>query len=131
VRPLTADRVLARLCEAGVTEAASIAELGRSWGWKRERASKAMVRWQEAGHIERENKPDGTIVIRWRVAVHGDARREDTGNLAGPSPDDAAAGFTASFGGVTPVIPPVILLVSPLMFLSFPRRVKCPQLWRS
>jgi len=100
VRPLTADKVLARLRGASVTESASIAELGRSWGWKRERASKALVRWQEAGHIGRENRLDGAIVIRWRDAVHGDGPRENTGRAAGPTSDDAATGFTASFGGV-------------------------------
>jgi hypothetical protein len=43
-RPLADADALARLREAGVTKAASVAELGRSFDWKREPASKALER---------------------------------------------------------------------------------------
>jgi hypothetical protein len=81
---------LARLREAGVVEVASIAALGRMWGWKRERTSKALVRWEGAGCIEREDRPKGTIVIRVPGLIPAD---DPACNGGGPGPgDDFPAG---------------------------------------
>jgi hypothetical protein len=68
-KPLSAAEALDRIGDMGVVEAASVADLGRSWDWKRERTSKALMRWQAAGEIEREDRPDGSIVIRVPGAV--------------------------------------------------------------
>jgi len=103
VKPLTADQALERLRQVGRVEGESIAELGRRWGWKRERTSKAVIRWERAGHVEREAGPGGTIVIRVPGAVAPGDPADDpapdgdvpAGNPAGtaadPAPDDARA----------------------------------------
>jgi len=52
------------LRRAGRIEAASITALGRSWGWKRERTSKALIRWEGTGRIEREEGAGGTVIVR-------------------------------------------------------------------
>jgi hypothetical protein len=52
------------LRQAGRAEVESIAALGRQWGWKRERTSKAIARWECAGHIVREPGAGGNVVIR-------------------------------------------------------------------
>ena len=81
-RALTEQEALAALREAGVIEAASIAALGRMWGWKRERASKALPRWERTGRIEREPGTGRKIVIRMREgAGNGNG---NTGNGTGP-----------------------------------------------
>ena len=91
-KPLSADEALDRLREAGRIEAASIAALGRMWSWKRERTSKALIRWEGAGHIQREEGPDGTVIIRVPGAVPADDPADDhavpAGNPAGTAPDD-------------------------------------------
>src|SRR5258707_5126914 len=63
---LTEQEALAALRQAGRIEAASIAALGRMWGWKRERASKALPRWERTGRIERDPGTGRKIVIRMR-----------------------------------------------------------------
>jgi len=83
-KPLSADEALDRLREVGRIEAASIAALGRMWGWKRERTSKALIRWEGAGHIQRDEGPDGTVIIRVPSAVPAD----DPAVPAGTAPDD-------------------------------------------
>src|SRR6267143_4453985 len=83
-KPLSADEALDRLREVGRIEAASIAALGRMWGWKRERTSKALIRWEGAGHIQRDEGPDGTVIIRVPGAVPAD----DPAVPAGTAPDD-------------------------------------------
>ena len=81
-RALTEQEALAALREAGVIEAASIAALGRMWGWKRERASKALPRWERTGRIERDPGTGRKIVIRMREgAGNGNG---NTGNGTGP-----------------------------------------------
>src|SRR5258708_1049509 len=79
---LTEQEALNALRQAGVIEAASIAALARMWGWKRERASKALPRWERTGRIEREPGTGRKIVIRMREgAGNGNG---DTGNGTGP-----------------------------------------------
>ena len=79
---LTEQEALNALRQAGVIEAASVAELGRNWNWKRERASKALTRWERAGRIEREPGTGRKIVIRMREgAGNGNG---NTGNGTGP-----------------------------------------------
>jgi len=79
---LTEQEALAALRQAGRIEAASIAALGRMWGWKRERASKALPRWERTGRIEREPGTGRKIVIRMREgAGNGNG---NTGNGTGP-----------------------------------------------
>ncbi len=79
---LTEQEALNALRQAGVIEAASIAALGRMWGWKRERASKALPRWERTGRIEREPGTGRKIVIRMREgAGNGNG---NTGNGTGP-----------------------------------------------
>src|SRR5258708_3422464 len=79
---LTEQEALAALRQAGRIEAASIAALGRMWGWKRERASKALPRWERTGRIERERGTGRKIVIRMREgAGNGNG---NTGNGTGP-----------------------------------------------
>ena len=78
---LTEQEALNALRQAGVIEAASIAALGRMWGWKRERASKALPRWERTGRIEREPGTGRKIVIRIREgAGNGNG---NTGNGTG------------------------------------------------
>ena len=77
-KPLSADEALDRLREVGRIEAASIAALGRMWSWKRERTSKALIRWEGAGHIQREEGPDGTVIIWVPGAVPADDPADDT-----------------------------------------------------
>ena len=60
---LTEQEALNALRQAGVIEAASITALGEGWNWERSRTSKAVIRWERAGHIERE---PGTGVNRER-----------------------------------------------------------------
>src|SRR5258705_12719303 len=86
---LTEQEALAALRQAGVIEAASIAALGRMWGWKRERASKALPRWERTGRIEREPGTGRKIVIRMREgAGNGNGNtgngNGNTGNGTGP-----------------------------------------------
>jgi len=50
---LTEQEALNALRQAGVIEAASITALGEGWNWERSRTSKAVIRWERAGHIER------------------------------------------------------------------------------
>jgi hypothetical protein len=119
---LTELEALNALRQAGVIEAASIAALGRMWGWKRERTSKALVRWQSAGHVERKDRPGGTIIIRVPRAipandpagndrVPGFSDRFPAGNVGNPSPDDAlpivegAADITSVTHGVPEDVP--------------------------
>src|SRR5260370_38468382 len=79
---LTEQQALDALRQAGVIEAASIAALGRMWGWKRERASKALPRWERTGRIEREPGTGRKIVIPMREgAGNGNG---NTGNGTGP-----------------------------------------------
>src|SRR5258708_37769613 len=79
---VTEQQALDALRQAGVIEAASIAALARMWGWKRERASKALPRWERTGRIEREPGTGRKIVIRMREgAGNGNG---DTGNGTGP-----------------------------------------------
>jgi hypothetical protein len=52
------------LRQVGRTEVESIAALGKSWGWERSRTSKAVIRWERAGHIVREPGTGGNVVIR-------------------------------------------------------------------
>jgi hypothetical protein len=58
------------LRRAGRTEAASITALGKPWGWERSRTSKALIRWGDAGLIERETGAGGNIIIRIPGPVH-------------------------------------------------------------
>jgi hypothetical protein len=99
--PLTPAQALTRLREAGVTKAASIAELGRSWGWKRERTSNALVRWQGAGHIVREERPDG-IMIRVPGLVPADVGDVPAGTPAIPAGCTARDDIPASEPGGQP-----------------------------
>src|SRR5712671_2070236 len=94
---LTEQEALNALRQAGVIEAASVAELGRNWNWKRERASKALTRWERAGRIEREPGTGRKIVIRMREgAGNGNG---STGNGTGPGHKrKAGTGGTASTG---------------------------------
>jgi len=79
---LTEQEALNALRQAGVIEAASIAALGRMWGWKRERASKALPRWERTGRIEREPGTGRKIVIRMREGAGNGSG--NTGNGTGP-----------------------------------------------
>jgi hypothetical protein len=81
--PLIEAEALALLCEAGRIEAASIAALGRMWGWERSRTSKALIRWEKAGRINRENGPSGKIVIRGQEQA-GNGNGVNGGNAASP-----------------------------------------------
>jgi DNA-binding MarR family transcriptional regulator len=63
---LTEQEALNALRQAGVIEAASITALGEGWNWERSRTSKAVIRWERAGHIEREPGTGRKIVIRMR-----------------------------------------------------------------
>ena len=47
---LTEQEALNALRQAGVIEAASITALGEGWNWERSRTSKAVIRWERAGH---------------------------------------------------------------------------------
>jgi hypothetical protein len=58
------------LRRAGRTEAASITALGKPWGWERSRTSKALIRWGDAGLIERETGAGGNVVVRIPGPVH-------------------------------------------------------------
>jgi hypothetical protein len=122
-KPLSADEALDRLREAGRIEAASIAALGRMWGWKRERTSKALIRWEGAGHIQREEGPDGTVIIRVPGAVPADDPADDhavpAGNPAGndgplPASDDVPAPGPGDVHAGNPDIP-AFDAVPPLM----------------
>jgi hypothetical protein len=95
---LTEQQALDALRQAGMTETASIAALGRKWGWKRERTSKALIRWEGAGYIEREDAPEGTIIIRVPDAVPADDPAATDG-VPGPD-DDFPAGKPAGDPGV-------------------------------
>src|SRR5258706_5337215 len=75
---LTEQEALNASRQAGVIEAASVAELGRNWNWKRERASKALTRWERAGRINREPGTGRKIVIRMREGA-GNASVNSTG----------------------------------------------------
>jgi len=52
-----------------MTETASIVALGRKWGWKREHTSKALIRRKVSGKSKRQDKPEGTIVVRVSGAI--------------------------------------------------------------
>ena len=64
---LTEQEALNALRQAGVIEAASITALGEGWNWERSRTSKAVIRWERAGHIEREpgtgTETPGTVLV--------------------------------------------------------------------
>jgi hypothetical protein len=79
-RALTEQEALNVLRQAGVIEAESIAALGRMWGWKRERTSKAVPRWERAGRIMREPGPGGKIVIRVRAGTGNGTAGNGTAN---------------------------------------------------
>jgi hypothetical protein len=116
-KPLSADEVLDRLREAGRIEAASIAALGRMWRWKRERTSKALIRWEGARHIQREEGPDGTVIIRVPGAVPVEDPADDHAVPAGtdgplPASDDVPA---PGPGGVPAGNPDIPAFDAPLM----------------
>jgi hypothetical protein len=124
--PLTPAQALTRLREAGVTKAASIAELGRSWGWKRERTSKALVRWQGAGHIVREQRPDG-IMIRVPGLVPADVGDVPAGTPAIPAGCTARDDIPASEPGGLPAAPILEAAVVPALHVERPVWRNVPQ----
>src|SRR5260370_14569969 len=63
---LTEQEALAALRRAGRIEAASITALGEGWNWERSRTSKAVIRWERTGRIEREPGAGRKVVIRMR-----------------------------------------------------------------
>jgi hypothetical protein len=69
ISPLDEAAALDYLRREGRIEAASITALGKAWGWKRERTSKALIRWEGAGRIEREEGTGGNVIIRIPEAV--------------------------------------------------------------
>jgi hypothetical protein len=79
---LTEQEALNALRQAGVIEAASITALGEGWNWERSRTSKAVIRWERAGHIEREPGTGRKIVIRMREG--GGNGNGNTRNGTGP-----------------------------------------------
>jgi hypothetical protein len=66
------DWLLEHIRREGRVEVASITALGRTWSWEQSRGSKALTRWERAGHIVREQGAGGKIVIR----VPGHERHE-------------------------------------------------------
>jgi hypothetical protein len=100
---LTEQQALDALRQLGMTETASIAALGRKWGWKRERTSKALTRWKAAGHIEREASANGKIIVRVPAVAHADAPDDGpAGNPGGLGPDDHVPGdVPAAYPGGT------------------------------
>src|SRR5258705_6452651 len=92
---LTEQEALNALRQAGVIEAASITAVGEGWNWERSRTSKAVIRWERAGRIEREPGTGRKIVIRMREgAGNGNG---NTGNGTGPGHKrKAGTGGTAS-----------------------------------
>ncbi len=116
-RALTEQEALAALREAGVIEAASIAALGRMWGWKRERASKALPRWERTGRIEREPGTGRKIVIRMREgAGNGNG---NTGNGTGPG-HKRRAGMNGNATGTGPPFTDPLLFTVPPFPTLFP-----------
>src|SRR6266566_1686810 len=71
-RALTEQEALGQIRHAGWIEVASIAALGRTWNWEQSRTSKAVIRWEPAGHIVREQGAGGHVIIR----VPGQERQE-------------------------------------------------------
>jgi hypothetical protein len=68
-KPLSEAEALGRLLEQirreGRVEVESITALGKAWGWEQSRTSKAVTRWERAGHIMREQGAGGKIIIRF------------------------------------------------------------------
>jgi hypothetical protein len=121
---LTEQEALNALRQAGVIEAASIAALGRMWGWKRERASKALPRWERTGRIEREPGTGRKIVIRMREgAGNGNG---NTGNGTGPGHKRRAGmngnASTVNGSGPVPVPRPALMFLDLMMFPPVPYR---------
>jgi hypothetical protein len=83
VRRLRPDRVLSEqeafdwlldhIRREGCVQVASITALGKAWGWEQSRSSKAVIRWERAGHIVREQGAGGKIII----CVPGQERQEN------------------------------------------------------
>jgi hypothetical protein len=66
-KPLSEAEALGRLFDQirreGCVEVESITALGKAWGWEQSRTSKAVTRWERAGHIVREQGASGKLVI--------------------------------------------------------------------
>jgi hypothetical protein len=59
------DWLLDHIRREGCVEVASITALGKIWLWTQSRSSKAVIRWERAGHIMREQGAGGKIIIRF------------------------------------------------------------------
>src|SRR5260221_10120617 len=112
---LTEQEALDALRRAGRIEAASIARLGEGWGWERSRASKAVIRWERAGRIEREPGTGRTVIIRVlegteNVNVNGvngtgpgQRRKAGTGRTASTGKRKAGPNGNGTVNGAGPV----------------------------